>query len=715
MGRIKIPKSSTRLVPERNHREVMQRARAFRIFEIQCAIVKNRESLEDTQDIIEFLTDSKKKLEKQLQLCNKFDDKNQDTIEEEEVRTKLLRIRNTLLERLRIAQEKYGSHLKNIGDIRELNTIDVELNNLCTRGKVIAPHPTFSKESIELRVLKITKEIINFKKKLISFKRMEYFLSSEFDGAYDDEEHERESDDEEEHEEHEDETDENVHRIYESIVSNEGQTKDLKPLKNTLIPSLPERDASKFFLLAHMLDYLCDTQSFDLHGKVFYDLTGSSGMIVTAAQYCLQDGGKLTSELDDWANTRGLGQSGSGDYGSTNGGQNDDDSKFSQYKRQKETQRREALLKAEREAEEFERAAEEEDARAEAEAKAAGKVTAADIEAKEPVWPYNQVYALPVEEEEVQTLSEQDPRARRTSVSFTQDVSEGAVLLTKQPLSNLREIAITARTNMLIREEAKANRLEELLIRGKAFAYKKTPDPRWSRIVSFEANPDSAHAARELVDIGLPKRKGQHKQSPLGSDDASVVSESSFGSPHSNFQFHNSTASPLSQHSRRSSQGTASSSSSHKFTSSSMFGALLQAEVRISSSPTSHNSPNKPVKKDPKLLAKSLQRRRSHIEVRETDFLKAGHDWEDGDVVYFDTGSDLYFGMDEGVLILKLEECLKALQPGSFAIIVTRSPFQMIDRDSDQLWVVMNTCRLLQGGEKISAWLVKITQPVKRV
>jgi len=309
----------------------------------------------------------------------------------------------------------------------------VELNNLCTRGKVIAPHPTFSKESIELRVLKITKEIINFKKKLISFKRMEYFLSSEFDGAYDDEEHERESDDEEEHEEHEDETDENVHRIYESIVSNEGQTKDLKPLKNTLIPSLPERDASKFFLLAHMLDYLCDTQSFDLHGKVFYDLTGSSGMIVTAAQYCLQDGGKLTSELDDWANTRGLGQSGSGDYGSTNGGQNDDDSKFSQYKRQKETQRREALLKAEREAEEFERAAEEEDARAEAEAKAAGKVTAADIEAKEPVWPYNQVYALPVEEEEVQTLSEQDPRARRTSVSFTQDVSEGAVLLTSTP------------------------------------------------------------------------------------------------------------------------------------------------------------------------------------------------------------------------------------------------------------------------------------------
>jgi len=37
--------------------------------------------------------------------------------------------------------------------------------------------------------------------------------------------------------------------------------------------------------------------------------------------------------------------------------------------------------------------------------------------------------------------------------------------------------------------------------------------------------------------------------------------------------------------------------------------------------------------------------------------------FQDGDVVYFDTGSDLYFGMDEGVLILKLEECLKALQP----------------------------------------------------
>jgi hypothetical protein len=70
-------------------------------------------------------------------------------------------------------------------------------------------------------------------------------------------------------------------------------------------------------------------------------------------------------------------------------------------------------------------------------------------------------------------------------------------------------------------------------------------------------------------------------------------------------------------------------------------------------------------------------------------------------------------GIDEGTLIQKLEEFLIRLQPGSFAIIVTRCPYQLINEESDQLWVIMHTTRLLQKGEKISSWLVKITQPIQ--
>jgi hypothetical protein len=130
-------------------------------------------------------------------------------------------------------------------------------------------------------------------------------------------------------------------------------------------------------------------------------------MVVTAAQYCLEDSGKLTSELEEhrqpnnYSNNNNNNSSSysmnSGD--AINGNNGLPTSKFAQYKLEKERKRQEALRRAQEEAAAFEQAAEEEDMRAEKEAEEAGKMTASQIEASEPKWPFGQVYHT--EEDEV--------------------------------------------------------------------------------------------------------------------------------------------------------------------------------------------------------------------------------------------------------------------------------------------------------------------------
>jgi hypothetical protein len=45
------------------------------------------------------------------------------------------------------------------------------------------------------------------------------------------------------------------------------------------VPAMNEREASRFFLLNHMLTHLHHLEQYDMHGKVFYDLTGSHGQV----------------------------------------------------------------------------------------------------------------------------------------------------------------------------------------------------------------------------------------------------------------------------------------------------------------------------------------------------------------------------------------------------------------------------------------------------
>lgn len=287
-----------------------------------------------------------------------------------------------------------------LGDQKELNIVETELDRLSRAGKIIRKQKDFTIESKKHRISLIIQEYDKFKKQLIELETMNVFLKRVFETSYDDEHF---SDDEEEEDDDNDavqgynNNSNNYPDINKRMSSLNIDNNNNNSMKSKLqVPPLPERDASKFFLLSHMLDYLCNTIGFDLHGKVFYDLSGSKGYIVIAAQYCLQDGGKLTSELDN--NYTGMMMNHSGSVNGLNdpsydhSNNNSENSKFALYKLEKEKKRREALIKAEEEAEKFELEAELKDLEAEKEAERCGKITAEQIEKNEPKWPFGQGY-----------------------------------------------------------------------------------------------------------------------------------------------------------------------------------------------------------------------------------------------------------------------------------------------------------------------------------
>lgn len=139
----------------------------------------------------------------------------------------------------------------------------MELDRVSRAGKVVLKEKDFSLDSKLYRKVAISKECDKFKTQLVELNYMEDFLKRKFETAYDDE-----------HAQEEEllpgSSEGNVGSIHvepSSKLSSMNEHSSLNKL-SAQVPSLPERDASKFFLLSHMLDYLCETLSFDLHGKV---------------------------------------------------------------------------------------------------------------------------------------------------------------------------------------------------------------------------------------------------------------------------------------------------------------------------------------------------------------------------------------------------------------------------------------------------------------
>jgi hypothetical protein len=196
-------------------------------------------------------------------------------------------------------------------------------------------------------------------------------------------------------------------------------------------------------------------------------------------------------------------------------------------------------------------------------------------------------------------------------------------------------------------------------------------------MVSLEPSWDAANEAQQLVDITLPRRDkansgggggggggvdtGGPLTSPQGGGFFTPLSTRSKNNKFSPSQ-HDDDAHftyprpPLSPASSVGSLGSSSSSTTtRRKGKKTTFDALMDTEAHgigsnssvasaasssSSSFQTTNGSKVSTNKKDPKLLAKSLRRKRTHLEVRETDFVRAGHDWEvhyDGTHVFIHT------------------------------------------------------------------------------
>lgn len=105
---MKAPWASTRLAPERDHREVMQRARAFRIFEIHVALSRNDRLATEARGMLATLQDNARELERHLELHRTSAGKaGPDPTAEQghELKRKLIAARNILLDRIEAAHE----------------------------------------------------------------------------------------------------------------------------------------------------------------------------------------------------------------------------------------------------------------------------------------------------------------------------------------------------------------------------------------------------------------------------------------------------------------------------------------------------------------------------------------------------------------------------------------------------------------------------------
>jgi hypothetical protein len=115
MVHVRLPRASNRLAPERNHREVMQRARAFRIFEIHCAIVKNKRKKQDIENTIEHLERCIVRIQLEIDESRSNAEKVEE-IDEEDSKFKCLLVNRALLiERITYATEQFGEDQVNIG------------------------------------------------------------------------------------------------------------------------------------------------------------------------------------------------------------------------------------------------------------------------------------------------------------------------------------------------------------------------------------------------------------------------------------------------------------------------------------------------------------------------------------------------------------------------------------------------------------------------
>eukprot|EP00613_Pedinella_sp_CCMP2098_P026156 CAMPEP_0171709878 /NCGR_PEP_ID=MMETSP0991-20121206/15705_1 /TAXON_ID=483369 /ORGANISM="non described non described, Strain CCMP2098" /LENGTH=354 /DNA_ID=CAMNT_0012299999 /DNA_START=84 /DNA_END=1146 /DNA_ORIENTATION=+ len=322
----------------------MHRARAFRIFEVSVALSKNKRSVDETSEALAAIEKVGVELQSVLaenslrdsgllyappEPSEEFDDDEGSGA----LRRRLIAARALVKGRMAEAALTFGEEMVNRADLEEIRVLEDQLFAMACRGLEVTAEPPPSTHGCHAsKAAAVQKEARKLHERLARLDEQGVFLARVFDKAYESEEPDQEieedkdsddsDDDGDEEEDDEDGGDASFSKESgarsSSVASRRGTptvgtgdtslltTRTRTKKRRLTVPSVSVQEASRFFLLAHMLSHLESAEGYDVHGKAFYDLTGSGGQVCAAAQYCLPDGGKLNSELGEWAEVAGL-------------------------------------------------------------------------------------------------------------------------------------------------------------------------------------------------------------------------------------------------------------------------------------------------------------------------------------------------------------------------------------------------------------------------
>jgi hypothetical protein len=291
------------------------------VSELELAIEKNNDDVNDR---------SMRSIELELTRDDDDDEEEENPKEESEedegttslsggaLRRRLLAARVAVKARIAEAISEFGEELVNRQDLEELRVVEDQLFAMACRGAALVPPPPAPSSALRPRLAVATEEVKKLKSRLKRLEEEKVFLNRVFEKAYEaeegDEEVEDSSDSDDDDEDYNDGsgTSRSLRSLsgcsvspsssrpgtgtsdndlgFSSSSSTHGRGSGVscggggggggrKKRSRLTVPSVSVMEASRFFLLSHMLSHLEGAEGYDIHGKTFYDLTGSGGQV----------------------------------------------------------------------------------------------------------------------------------------------------------------------------------------------------------------------------------------------------------------------------------------------------------------------------------------------------------------------------------------------------------------------------------------------------
>jgi hypothetical protein len=290
----------------------MQRARAFKIFEVAVALSKNKRSADAARDTLTSLQVAISKLELELERSSLNDKKDsQISAGHAPTRRHLLEAREIVKKRIEDSEFEFPGQVNRM-DAEEIRVIDAKLLEIACRGISSDEYlvsPAVLCERIEALLRESKKLTTKLKRLQCENKKLELMFEKAYEIEEDKEEEEGEGEvgdnNEEEDLDRLDEGDGDANKrggtrtptsparsVDNNPSPHASRGQQLSTVPCDAVPSVPRRrsrfkvppvapeEASRFFLIAHMLSHLGNAEGYDVHGKTFYDLTGSGGQVI---------------------------------------------------------------------------------------------------------------------------------------------------------------------------------------------------------------------------------------------------------------------------------------------------------------------------------------------------------------------------------------------------------------------------------------------------